>query len=198
MGIRMTTKKIILASASPQRKKLLKLAGVKFSVRPSRAHEADKITTTCSALVKHNALLKARAVADNMKAGIVIGADTIVYAGHGRIIGKPKDLKDAKRILKLLFSGPQWVYTGVAVIDVESRRMLMDYERTKIFMHHLSDEEIDRYHGITSPLDKAGGFDIEGRGGLFISRIEGCYSNVIGLPMAKLRMMLKEVGVRVL
>jgi septum formation protein len=194
----MRMKPVILASASVQRKKLLKLAGIPFTVRPSHASEKEAITTTCSALVKHNALLKARSVASRMKKGIVIGADTIVYAGHRQIIGKPKDLEDARRILKILFSRPQWVYTGVALIDADSRREIVDYEKTKVFMHRLSDEEIDRYHRITSPLDKAGGFDIEGRGGLFINRIEGCYSNVIGLPMAKLRVMLKDLGISLL
>ncbi|MDP2652930.1 MAG: Maf family nucleotide pyrophosphatase [Candidatus Omnitrophota bacterium] len=191
-------KNIILASASAQRKKLLQMAGLRFTVRPSHVEEAASVKGSCSALVKHNALLKAQEVARRAKAGIVVGADTIVYAGQGRIIGKPKDLKDAKRILKILFSCPQWVYTGVAVIDAATGKTVVDYERTKVYMHHLSDEEIDRYHRLTSPLDKAGGFDIEGRGGLFINRIEGCYSNVIGLPMAKLRIMLKKLGVHIL
>ena len=74
----------------------------------------------------------------------------------------------------------------------------MDYEKTKVFMIPLGDEEIDRYHKQVSPLDKAGGFDIEGRGSVFIHRIEGCYSNVIGLPIAKLATMLKKVGVSIL
>ncbi|MCK5580454.1 MAG: septum formation protein Maf [Candidatus Omnitrophica bacterium] len=191
-------KNIILASASAQRKKLFDLAGIKFTVKPSKAKEVQKITSTCSALVKHNALLKAHDVAARLKEGIVVGADTIVYAGGGKIIGKPKDLKDAKRILKILFSRPQWVYTGVAVVDAATKDELVDYEKTKVFMHKLSDKEIDRYHRVTSPLDKAGGFDIEGRGGLFINRIEGCYSNVIGLPMAKLRVMLGDFGVEIL
>jgi len=191
-------KKIILASASAQRKKLLKLAGIRFTVKPSRVQEVQKIKTTCSALVKHNALLKGRDTAGRNKQGVIIAADTVVYSGKKKMIGKPKDLKDARRILKILFSHPHWVYTGVAVIDCETGREWVDYEKTKIYMHRLSDHEINRYHSVTSPLDKAGGFDIEGRGGLFINRIEGCYSNVIGLPMAKLRIMLKEVGVQIL
>lgn len=193
------SQRIILASASPQRRKLLKAAGVKFSVIPSAAKELHRITGNCASLVEHNALLKARAVAAGLKSGIVIGADTIVYASKPhRIIGKPKNLKEAKKILKWFFSGPQWVYTGVAIIDVANKKTWVDYEKTKLYMLELSDEEIDRYHGKTNPLDKAGGFDIEGRGGLFIRRIEGCYSNVIGLPMAKLRIMLKKVGVTIL
>ena len=198
MTTRPSHPRIYLASASPQRRKLLKIAGVRFSVRPSPVTEATKITTTCSALVTHNALIKARHLADRLKEGIIIGADTVVYAGGKKLIGKPRNLKHAKQILKTLFSHPQWVYTGVAVIDAKTKRTIIDYEKTKIYMHKLSDEEIDRYHGITSPLDKAGGFDIEGRGGLFINRIEGCYSNVIGLPMAKLRVMLKQFGVSIL
>jgi septum formation protein len=190
--------KIILASASAQRKKLLEMAGVKFSVVPSRAQELHKITANCSGLVKHNALLKARDVANRCQQDLVIGADTLVYAGHRRVIGKPKDLADAKRILRLLCSGPHWVYTGVAIIDAKSGQTLIDYEKTKLYMHKLSDEEIAEYHKHTNPLDKAGGFDIEGRGGLFIRRVEGCYSNVIGLPLPKLRVMLKSFGVSIL
>lgn len=190
--------KIILASVSAQRKKFLKLAGVRFTVRPSHAKEITQIKTNCADLVKDNALLKAKNVVASLKDGIVIGADTVVYAPTSGIIGKPRDLKDAKRILKMLFSRPHWVYTGVAIIDVKTKRTLIDCEKTKIYMHKLSDHEIDRYHGLTSPLDKAGGFDIEGRGGLFINRIEGCYSNVIGLPLAKLRVMLKKLGVTIL
>lgn len=190
--------KIILASASVQRKKLLEMAGVKFSVVLSRAEEIHRITANCSGLVKHNALLKAREVASRLKDGLVIGADTLVYAGHRRVIGKPKDLAEARRILRLLCSGPHWVYTGVAVIDAKSGQTLVDYEKTKLYMQKLSDEEITQYHQQTNPLDKAGGFDIEGRGGLFIRRIEGCYSNVIGLPLPKVRTMLKSFGVSIL
>ncbi len=190
--------KIILASASPQRKKLLAMAGVKFRVVPSRAEELHKITANCSGLVKHNAVLKAREVADRFKSGIVIGSDTLVYAGHKRVIGKPKDLAAAKHTIKILCSGPHWVYTGVAIIDAATGKMLVDYEKSKLYMQKLSDEEIDRYHQGTNPLDKAGGFDIEGRGGLFIRRVEGCYSNVIGLPLPKLRMMLREFGIKLI
>ena len=192
------TPKIILASTSPQRKKLLQAAGIKFTVQPSHAHEIHKMTHRCHWLVKHNALIKAQAVAATLTEGLVIGADTIVYAGHGRIIGKPRDLKEAKKILKILCSGPQWVYTGVAIIDVQTQTTMVDYEKTKIYMQRLSDEEIDRYHQLTNPLDKAGGFDIEGRGGLFIRRIDGCYNNVIGLPIAKLREMLKKFNISLL
>ncbi len=195
--INMTTK-IILASGSSQRKKLLKDLGIQFTVQSSSVKEVKKIKTTCSALVKHNAVLKAQDIAHRTKKGIVIGADTVVYGGNKKIIGKPKDLKEAKKILRRLFSSPHWVYTGVAVIDSEKQRMIVDYEKTKVFMAAMTDKEIDQYHRKVSPLDKSGGFDIEGRGSIFIQRIEGCYSNVIGLPIAKISLMLKEMGVSIL
>ena len=191
-------KNIILASASPQRKNLLNLLGIPYTIRPSHSNELKKITTTCSQFVKDNALLKARDVAGQMKDGVVIGADTIVYVGGKKIIGKPKDLKQAKEHLKLLMSRPHWVYTGVAVIDVKANKEIVDHVKTKIFMTKISDEAIDEYYKHMSPLDKAGGFDIEGKGSVFIRRIEGCYFNVVGLPLAKLRTMLKKVGVHIL
>ncbi|MBU0467800.1 MAG: septum formation protein Maf [Candidatus Omnitrophica bacterium] len=191
-------KKIILASGSAQRKKLLTMLGISFRVSLSHSPESQKIKTTCSVLVKENALVKARSVAAKEKHGIVIGADSVVYIGNKKIIGKPRNLKEAKNNLKTLFSKPHWVYTGVAVIDVDTGKEIVDYEKTKIYMNSLSDSEIDRYHVKVSPLDKAGGFDIEGWGSIFIRRIEGCYWNVIGLPIAKLAKMLKKVGVSIL
>lgn len=188
-------KKIILASGSAQRKKLLTMAGLTFTVKRSGAEEIQHIQTTCAALVKKNALLKARDVVARLKNGLVIGADTVVFGGGKTLIGKPRDLADARRILRLMFAKPHWVYTGVALIDAQTGRTLLDYEKTRVFMHKLTRKEMDRYHAHISPLDKAGGFDIEGRGGTFIHRIEGCYTNVIGLPMVKLRMMLKEFGI---
>jgi len=188
---------IILASASAQRRKLLRMTGLKFSVKPSRADESADLAGGCARLVKQNALVKAREVARRFKSGIVIGADTVVYAA-GRLILKPKHLKEAREILHTLYTKPHWVYTGVGIIDAATGREIADYEKTRIYMQKLADEEITRYHASVSPLDKAGGFDIEGKGGLFISRIEGCYSNVIGLPMPKLRIMLKKFGVSLL
>jgi septum formation protein len=193
-----TMKKIVLASISAQRRNLLKTAGLKFTVCPSRVKENKRITTTCANLVKHNALLKARDVAGKLSAGLVIAADTVVLDGRGDLIGKPRNLKEAQKILRNLCFRPHWVFTGVAIVDAKTKKTLVSFEKTKVFMQRLTDREIANYHFRTTPLDKAGGFDIEGRGGLFIHRIEGCYSNVIGLPMAKLRVMLKKMGVAVL
>src|SRR3989338_10418033 len=101
-------KNLILASRSPQRRKLLKFLGLRFAVKPSRVQKIRKIKTTCSALVQENALRKAIDVASRVKNGVVIGADTLVYVGNKQIIGKPRNLKEARRTLKILFSRPQW------------------------------------------------------------------------------------------
>jgi septum formation protein len=93
---------------------------------------------------------------------------------------------------------PHLVYSGVAIIDAHTGHQELGYEKTRVFMTRISDKEIDRYHQLVSPLDKAGGFDIEGKGALFIPRIEGCYFNVVGLPLAKLAEMLKKFGVNTL
>jgi septum formation protein len=191
-------KQLILASASVQRKNLMKLLNLPFVVQRSKAEEICKIKTNVADLVKENAFIKALDVAEETKKNaIVIGADTVVYA-KGKLVLKPRDLKEAKKNLKELMSEPHWVYTGVALIDTATGKSLVDYEKTKVFMTMLDDKEIDRYHKEVPPMDKAGGFDIEGRGGLFIPRIEGCYFNVVGLPLAKLAEMLKTFGVHAL
>ena len=125
---------IILASRSPQRVKLLREVGLKFKVYKSKVKEKREITSSVSGLVKDNAFLKAQEAAKRFKKGVVIGFDTVVLIGKNKIIGKPKNIKDAKKDLKYLFQKPQWVYTGIAVIDLDKKRTLTDYEKTKVYM----------------------------------------------------------------
>ena len=191
-------KNLILASASPQRRNIMKILGLPFTVRPSRAKETTRITKGCAHLVKTNALLKALDVAQSLREGIVIGCDTVVYLSKDRLVLKPRNLQEAKKNLKELMAKPHWVYSGLAIIDAQTGHRELSFEKTKVFMTKLTDKEIDRYHQFVPPLDKAGGFDIEGKGALFIPRIEGCYFNVVGLPLAKLAEMLKKFGVNVL
>ena len=112
-----------------------------------------------------------------------------------KIIGKPKNIEDAVKTLKLLAKKPQFVYTGLAVIDVDNNKTYTAYEKTKVYMCPLTDKEIRAYFKRLSPLDKAGSFDIQGLGAIFIDRIEGCYYNVVGLPLAKLARILKKTGI---
>ncbi len=185
-------RKIILASRSKARQKLLRDIGLEFTTAKSDVKETRRIKTNCPALVIENALAKARYVAERSKiAGIVIAADTVILVGR-KIVGKPKNIKDAFRTLKLLSGKPQWVYTGLAVIDIDRNKTYTAFDKTKVHMCHLSARDIRRYFKRVSPLDKAGGFDIQGFGSVFIDRIEGCFYNVVGLPMAKLAKILKK------
>ncbi len=187
-------RKIILASQSKQRQRLLKQIGLRFISAKSDVKEDMRLKSGCADLVMDNALKKAKDAAKRYRSGIVIAADTVVLSGK-KIIGKPKDLDDAFRTLKLISRRPQWVYTGMAVIDIDNKKVLTDYEKTKIYMYRLSDRQIKNYFRKVSPLDKAGSFDIQGLGSIFINRIEGCFNNVIGLPLAKLAKMLKKIDI---
>lgn len=188
-------RQIYLASGSLARKKLFKLFGLKFRVLPSRVKEerAAKGSAYVS-LVKRNALRKAREASKRIKNGVVIAADTIVVQDK-KIFGKPKDLKDARIMLRKLSLKPQWLYTAVAVIDKDKNLVMTDCEKTKVYMDKLTYREIDDYFISTSPLDKAGSFDIQGRGAFFVRRIEGCFYNVVGLPLRVLYRMLRRIGV---
>jgi len=189
-------RRIILASRSKARRKLLREIGLDFTVAVSDAKERRHIKTTCADLVVENALIKANDVARRFHSGIVISADTVVLVGK-KIIGKPGSIKDAVGTLKLLSRRPQWVYTGIAVVDIDRGRTYTDFDKTKVYMYRLSDKQIKNYFRRVSPLDKAGSFDIQGFGGVFIDRIEGCFYNVVGLPMAKLARILSKGGIDV-
>lgn len=189
-------RRIILASRSRARQGLLRQMGLRFTVAHSDVRESRSMKSSCADLVVRNALRKATDVAGRYNSGIVIGADTVVRVGR-RIIGKPRDLADAYRTLRLLSKKPQWVYSGIAVVDIDTGRVLTDHERTKVYMYPLTGAQIKNYFRKVSPLDKAGSFDIQGMGGIFIDRIEGCFYNVVGLPLAKLAKMLRAAGVEV-
>jgi len=189
-------KMIYLASDSKARRKLLNIFGLKFKVISSKSKEERMAGhLSYAALVKRNALTKAQNAADRVKNGIIIAADTIVVQDK-KIFGKPRDLKDARKMLKRLSLKPQWLYTGIALIDKDKNKELLDYEKTKVYMDRLTDKEVDSYFRQASPLDKAGSFDIQGRGAFFIRRIEGCYYNVVGLPLRKLYLMFKRLNIR--
>jgi len=191
-------KRIYLASKSKARAEILRRLGFKFKILPSRMKESHSTNGKSYAyLVQGNALKKARDVAGNIKSGVVIAADTICVQG-GKIFGKPKNLKAAKLMLKRLSLKPQWLYSGIAVIDksFSKEKTITGCEKTKVYMDKLSSKEIDAYFRKVSPLDKAGSFDIQGRGAFFIRRIEGCFYNVVGLPVRKLFILLKKLDIK--
>ncbi|MBN2482850.1 MAG: septum formation protein Maf [Candidatus Omnitrophica bacterium] len=184
---------LILASRSPARKKLLAQLGLKFQVIVSDSVERSRGYRSYRQLVIKNAQSKAMSVAGRLDRGIIIAADTVVVVSK-KIIGKPKTFAAAVRTLKKLSRNPHWVYTGIAVLDVWRNRCFTGYEKTKIYMYPLTDTQIKRYFEKVSPFDKAGGFAIQGLGAVFIDRIEGCYYNVVGLPLAHLAKLLSKVG----
>lgn len=186
-------RRIILASKSKARQKLLKQIGLRFQVVESYIKESRSLKRGCRDLVIGNALRKAKDVAKRFSSGVIIAADTVVLVGR-KVIGKPKNIKNAFKTLKLLSKKPQWVYTGLVVIDIDNNKIFTAYDKTKIYMCCLSDKQIGNYFKGVSPLDKAGSFDIQGLGGIFIDRIEGCFYNVVGLPLAKLMKLLNKIG----
>ncbi len=189
-------RRIILASKSEARRKLLRQIGLKITVTTTNVKESRSLKNGCSKLVVKNAVRKARVAAKEYDKGIVIAADTVVLA-QDRLIGKPIDLKDAEKTIRLLSRRPHWVYSGLAVIDIDSNKMYTVWDRTKVYMSSLNNRQIKDYCRKFLPFDKAGSFDIQGSGGLFVERIEGCFYNVVGLPLAKLVKILGKLKVNV-
>ncbi|MFA4981569.1 MAG: nucleoside triphosphate pyrophosphatase [Candidatus Omnitrophota bacterium] len=189
-------RKIILASGSKARQRLLRQIGLRFRIEKSNVREEHLLTGSCRSLVMRNAVKKAADIAGKNGSGVVIAADTVVLVGN-RIIGKPKNMKDAMRTLKTLSRKPQWVYTGIAVVDIDKGRTYTDFDKTKVYIYRLDDRQIRSYFRKISPFDKAGSFDVQGPGSIFIDRIEGCFYNVVGLPLAKLAKLLKKTGVEI-
>ncbi|MFA5345255.1 MAG: Maf family nucleotide pyrophosphatase, partial [Candidatus Omnitrophota bacterium] len=190
--------KIYLASNSKARKQLLESLGLKFKVLPVEVKERRSAKgISYVKLVQLNAAKKAKAAALKVKEGVIISADTIMVGGK-KIFGKPKGLKDAKRTLKLMSGKSQQVYTGVAVIKKieDKEKTSVSYEKTTVYMDKIIDKEIDAYFKEVSPLDKAGSFDIQGKGALFVRRIEGCLYNVVGLPLRKLYVVFKKLDIK--
>lgn len=186
--------RIVLASASPRRRELLSQLGLEFEICVSSAGETegpDPIETARQA-----ALAKASEVASKVLDALVIGADTIVVIDE-EILGKPTSPSEAEAMLKKLKGKAHRVITGVAIVDGSGKKVV-DHEDTTVFFSDLSEDEVRFYVESGEGADKAGAYAIQGLGALFILRIEGSYSNVVGLPLAKLHEMMKEFGIDLL
>ncbi len=183
---------LILASASPRRRELLAQAGFTFEVRAAHLNEDPRPEEDPIAYVTRLAREKAQAVFDaggNAEA-VVLGADTTVTLDN-HMLGKPEDAADAARMLRLLSGRTHRVITGVAVVT--ARRVEVAAEVTGVSFLTLSDEEIAAYVATGEPMDKAGAYGIQGRAARWIPRVEGCYFNVVGLPLALVTTMLEVV-----
>jgi septum formation protein len=186
--------KLILASASERRAEILRDAGFSFSIMSSAIDETPYPGESAPDLVQRLAFAKAELVAARAVApAIVIGADTEVTL-EGHIFGKPRSTDDARRMLEKLSGRAHAVVTGVALIRLPDAERLTFVDSTLVHFAPLTEEDITRYLATGEPHDKAGGYAIQGRAGRFIPRIEGCYFNVVGLPLARLQQALTSLG----
>ena len=171
---------LVLASESPRRQEILARAGIAFAVRPARVEEERLDGENAREHVSRLARSKAEAVTAGPDE-IVLGADTVVVV-DGQILGKPTDSEDAARMLRQLSGREHFVMTGICLRS--ARGVIVDVETTRVRFAALSDRDIQEYVASGEPLDKAGAYGVQGLASKFVERIEGCYLNVVGLPMA--------------
>jgi septum formation protein len=190
--------KWILASASPRRREILEQLGISFSVDcsgieepPRNAHEAP------SRYAIRLARLKARAVAPKYPRGLVLAADTIVVLGH-RIFAKPKTRSEARSMLKSLSGRWHEVVSGICLQDCGARRAYSTSSSSRVHFRRLSPAEIEWYLKTGEYRDKAGAYGIQGFASLFIDRIEGCYFNIVGFPVAAFEKLCRKAGIRLI
>lgn len=183
---------VILASNSPRRKQLLKQIYDNFKVCPSNIDESYDSSLAIEQIPVYIASKKAIDIAKIYPNDIIISADTIVVINN-QILGKPNCKKTAKKMLETLSNKTHQVITGVSIIF--SGKQINFYELTQISFKELTDSEIENYILSDEPYDKAGGYAIQGKAGEFVVKIEGDYENVVGLPVKKLKQILKENGI---
>jgi len=185
-------KKLVLASASPRRRELLTQVGVRFDVLTADIDESVIAGESPQVYTQRLALEKARAVLTRCDAeASVLGADTTVSI-DGILLGKPANADDAARMLRMLQGRPHEVITGVALVSATSSQIVA--EVTRVFFAAMSESEIAAYIATGEPMDKAGAYAIQGRAARWIPRIEGDYANVVGLPLSRVCLMLKDAG----
>ena len=184
---------LILASASPRRRQLLTQMGLAFRVDPAHIDEEAVTAETPAALAEKLALMKARAVAGRQSGpALVIGADTLVVRGR-QVLGKPSDEGEAAAMLRKLSGSWHRVITGVALVQASDGRHIVSHETTSVQFAPMTDREIRDYLDTGDSMDKAGAYGIQGRAGMHIPRIRGCYFNVMGLPLYRLYTMLRDM-----
>ena len=184
---------IYLASKSPRRRKLLKQINLNFKSFTVDMEEKIKPGEKPSVSVKRLSKEKLEIARQKINHGIIITADTIVVLNR-KVIGKPKDKKEAKKFLKKLSGKVHLVYTGFSIYNSENKMLLTDYEKTSVEFRKLTAKEIDNYIKSGSPMDKAGAYGIQDDfGAVFIKKINGCYYNVVGLPLTRVYQTLMKI-----
>ncbi len=187
--------KLILASASPRRSDLLKQAGYVFQIRVGE-NVNEQLLSPPPRGVELLACEKARSISKLYSEGVVLGADTVVML-KDEIMGKPRDTEEATAMLRLLSGQKHTVITGVALIDASRpHEEITDHVKTDVWMRQLQEEEIYNYVRAGHPFDKAGAYGIQGVAAVFVDRLEGCYFNVVGLPLSRVCLMLDRYGIK--
>ena len=190
-------RRIVLASASPRRKEILRITGLKFDVYAGDYEEDLNLSLKPRQLARFLSRKKAEAVAEKFHDTIIIAADTFIVC-KDRLFGKPGTGKDAVKMLRVLNGKMHSVITGFTVMDTDNGRIISRSVETKVFFRKLTAEEIIAYAASGEPLDKAGAYAIQGIGAIFINKIDGDFFNVMGLPLCALTESLKTFGVDVL
>ncbi len=190
---RPTDPHLILASASPRRRDLLTRLGLSFEVVPAEIDETFTLGVPPDQMVIRLAEAKAQTIAASHVDALVIGADTTVVIDD-EVLNKPVDAHHATRMLRQRRGRPHHVFTGLAVIDTRSGVVERGVVSSRVHMREYSDVEIAAYVATGEPLDKAGAYAIQGDTGVFVDRIDGCYFNVVGLPLCELTWLLSQRG----
>jgi septum formation protein len=186
--------KLILASSSPRRAEILRDAGISFTVLSSAVDESEVPGETPQQHVQRLADAKAELVAARaVGPAIILAADTVVVL-DGQILGKPRSTEEARRMLELFSGRTHSVITGATLLRLPEMKRRQFVETTLVHFNKLSRDDISRYLSTEEPYDKAGAYAIQGHAGRFIPRIEGCYFNVVGLPLAHVFSTLRELG----
>jgi septum formation protein len=186
----MTYPELILASSSPRRKELLRQAGFRFKVDPADVDESVRPDEGPEDYAVRVALDKARRTAERHASGMVLGADTVVLV-DGYILGKPSSREEAAAMLSRISGRTHMVLTGLALVDAATGRYATSVETTEVRMRALTAGEIQDYVDTGEPMDKAGAYGIQGRAAVFVEGVNGCFFNVVGLPLARLDKMLR-------
>ncbi len=187
----------VLASASPARRRLLQSAGIEPIVRVSNFDESQIHLQNPEQLVNTLAQSKAQTVAAQFESALIMGCDSVLLVNN-KIYGKPADAEEAIARWREMSGHVGELYTGHALIDLSQNQTLVRCQVTRVYFAQMSDRAIKAYVATGEPLKCAGGFALEGRGGLFVEKLEGCHSNVIGLSLPLLRQMLFDLGYEVI
>jgi septum formation protein len=190
-------KEIVLASASPRRREILELSGLRFRVDTSRYEETLDHTVNPHNLAKRLSLEKARAVAGKYKDALIIAADTFIVF-KGKLLGKPHTPEEARNMLTMLNGKSHSVITGYTILDTGAGQKITRSIETKVWFKNASAQELDAYVATREPIGKAGAYAIQGCGAMIVKKIEGDYLNVVGLPLFDLADSLKKFGINLL